>query len=544
MALAKLQPKSLTTNRRGKPSSADIACAALSGLMLTASFPPLDLSWLAWFALIPLLIRLRGVSPRAAFKLGLITGFFHSITLLYWIVVVLSHYGNINILISIGPFALLCLYMSIYPAVFSTIILPFQNRRVAALAVPATWVSLEYLRSILFTGFPWCLMGYSQYSNLTLIQISDIFGVYGISFIIVHTNVVIQLLILSSSRTIKSLRLEISTACILLGATILYGQYQLSGNPDMEATPVYLRTAIVQPNIDQSVKWDPTYREKTMSVLKRLTLSLVCDSPELIIWPETAVPFFFQNSREYTPAVRTLSEKTGASLLFGSPAYTKTDLEVSYLNRAYLINPEGKNLQYYDKNHLVPFGEYVPLKRFLFFINRLVPSAGDFIHGKTIKPLNDKGQSLGVLICFEAIFPEIARTLAKEGANLIVNMTNDAWFGKTSAPYQHLAMTVFRAVETRISVVRAANTGISAFIDSRGRILKKGGLFTEETLTHSVRINKRHMSLYTRFGDIFALSTLVLALTILMSLLIKRKLHTKNGIFSKDEKPDDGPGLF
>lgn len=544
MTPEKLQPESLTTNRCGRTRSADIVCAALSGLMLTASFPPLDLSWLAWFSLIPLLIRLRRISPGAAFKLGLITGFFHSITLLYWIVVVLSHYGNIDILISIGPFALLCLYMSIYPAIFSAIILPFQNRAIAALAVPAVWVSLEYLRSILFTGFPWCLIGYSQYSNLALIQIADIFGVYGISFIIVHINVIIQLLILSSSRTIKSLRLDISTACILLGATIFYGQYQLSCDPEKKTTPVHLRTAIVQPNIDQSVKWDPTYRRETMSVLKRLTLSLVYDSPELIIWPETAVPFFFQNSREYAPAVRALSEKTGASLLFGSPAYTKTDLGVSYLNRAYLINPEGKSPQYYDKNHLVPFGEYVPLKRFLFFISRLVPSAGDFIHGETIKPLNDKGRYLGVLICFEAIFPEIARTLAKKGANMIVNITNDAWFGETSAPYQHLAMTVFRAVETRIPVVRAANTGISAFIDSRGRILKKGGLFTEETLTHSVKINKRHMSLYTRFGDIFALSTVVLTLTILMSLLIKRKLDTKNGIFSKKEKPGDGPGLF
>ena len=235
-------------------------------------------------------------------------------------------------------------------------------------------------------------------------------------------------------------------------------------------------------------------------------------NPGLIVWPETSLPFFYQDNLELSPMVDALSRESGAPLVFGSPAYSRIDGRVTYYNRAYLITPEGSPPQYYDKVHLVPFGEYVPFKDLLFFVNRLVPAAGDFQPGGEVFPLKRGTLSLGTLICFEAIFPELARTHARQGATILINLTNDAWFGRTSAPYQHLSMAVLRAVENRIPLIRAANTGISAFVDHRGAIRARSELFNEQILTQALELPPPSPTFYTRFGDLFALSTLVLAL--------------------------------
>jgi apolipoprotein N-acyltransferase len=211
-------------------------------------------------------------------------------------------------------------------------------------------------------------------------------------------------------------------------------------------------------------------------------------------------------------------------MVFGSPAYKRTPGTINYYNRAYLISPDGTPPQHYDKVHLVPFGEYVPFKTLLSFVNRLVSAAGDFEEGEKIAPLNHEDLSIGVLICFEAIFPEIARVHTQRGANILVNITNDAWFGKTSAPYQHLAMAVFRAVENRRPLIRSANTGFSAFIGPQGKIIARGDLFCEETLKESIDISNSASTFYTRFGDIFALSMFIFSLIKISSFLWKRKI--------------------
>jgi apolipoprotein N-acyltransferase len=219
-----------------------------------------------------------------------------------------------------------------------------------------------------------------------------------------------------------------------------------------------------------------------------------------------------------------MAKESGAALVFGSPAYKRTDGTVHYYNRAYLVTPDGTLPQFYDKVHLVPFGEYVPFKHLLSFVNRMVPAAGDFAEGEKIAPLNHEHLSLGTLICFEAIFPKIARIHTQNGANIIVNITNDAWFGKTSAPYQHLAMAIFRAVENRRPFIRSANTGFSALIGPHGKIFSQGGLYREETLKGVIHISNTTPTFYTRFGDLFAVSMLIISLIITASLLRKKKI--------------------
>jgi apolipoprotein N-acyltransferase len=273
-----------------------------------------------------------------------------------------------------------------------------------------------------------------------------------------------------------------------------------------------VNTVIVQGNIDQSVKWDPAYQEETMASYINLTRTALDFRPGLIVWPETALPFFFQDNVNFSPRVLSLAMESDAPLIFGSPAYKMVSGITRYYNRAYLLTPDDQPIKYYDKVHLVPFGEYVPFGSFLSFVSRLVPAAGDFDVGDKVTPLKHEGLSAGILICFEVIFPELARAHARKGANILVNLTNDAWFGMTSAPYQHLSMAVFRSVENRLPIIRAANTGFSAFISPRGEILAQSDLFTKAVLKAPVDISESTLTFYARYGDLFAILLLFMSL--------------------------------
>lgn len=494
--------------------------AILSGLMLTASFPPGRLSWIAWFALVPLLKSLDNESPSRAFKLGLIAGTAHYITLIYWIVVVLEHYGNLNPFLSLGIYLLLCLYLALYLAFFSSITTFLRGSRFALIFTASLWVGLEYLRANLLTGFPWCLLGYTQYKHLYLIQIADFCGVYGLSFIIILFNVLIyHAFFMHHNRGNVFLKWEILAVALIAGGTLTYGHYRLSEDQLEKKSRQHIKFVVIQANIDQSIKWDPAYQSKTIFTYQRLTRAAFGFKPEVIVWPETAVPFFFQNNVELSPKVFSLAKELGAILIFGSPDYERIGGMTKYYNRTYLITPKDQPPQYYDKVHLVPFGEYVPLKRLLFFVNRLVPATGDFEEGDKIKPLNHSNLSFGTLICFEAIFPELARAHVRRGANMLVNLTNDAWFGMTSAPYQHLSMAVFRTVENRRPMIRAANTGFSAYIAPQGEIVALSTLFSQDCLKVSIGLPKSPLTFYARFGDLFAISLLIISFIKVLSCL-------------------------
>jgi apolipoprotein N-acyltransferase len=484
--------------------------------MLTAAFPPFKTPWVAWFAIVPLLMGIEGEPFRHAFRLGFIAGLFHYLTLIYWVAIVMGKYGNLSFPWNLGPLFLLCLYLALFPALFAGLLGFARPDCLRPVLGASLWVTLEYLRSKALSGFPWCLLGYTQFENGLLIQMTDMTGVYGLSFLIVLANMVLcqWLTPLNVKRQMRVWGYSFGTA-LLIALSLFYGHIKLeepSPGPDSARSNKTLRCVVIQPSIDQSLKWNPSFQAETMSRYERLTKSTFDFSPDLIVWPETAVPFFFQDDPALAKTVFSLLEESKAALIFGSPAYKRDGLRLKYYNRAYLIRPDTRTIQYYDKVHLVPFGEYVPLNGLLGFINRLVPAAGDFAAGDRIAPMTLKNASVGVLICFEAIFPEISREMVRKGADVLVNLTNDAWFGVSSAPYQHLSMSVLRAVENRRPLIRAANTGISAIIDSRGRITKRTELFKEETLKATLHLGDQGLTFYTRFGDVFAYLAIAITL--------------------------------
>jgi apolipoprotein N-acyltransferase len=503
--------------------------AVLAGIILTFSFPPSKLSLLAWVALIPLFFCIDENSFLRSFKYGLIAGLSHYLTLIYWIIFVLGHYGNLSVLASLGPYVLLCSYLSVFFGFFTGLSRHLIFSPMGLLWVPGLWVSLEYLRANLLSGFPWCLLGYSQYKHLQIIQIADVVGVYGISFLIVLVNLNIFHLIKSRKRkNIRIITWETLFSLILVSSVLSYGYYRIAKLEEIKAQNRPVKALIVQGNIDQSLKWDPSYQEETLEIYTRLTRSALSFKPDIVLWPETAVPFFFQDNKTFSPRVLSLAKDTGAVLIFGSPAYRRIAGSTRYFNRAYLISPNDLSVQYYDKVHLVPFGEYIPLKNILSFIDRLVPAAGDFQPGDEIRPLTHKGLDIGVLICFESIFPELARKHTLKGANLLANLTNDAWFGKTSAPYQHLSMAVFRAVENKRPILRSANTGFSALIQPHGNIVSMSRLFEEEALKFKVFTVNKKITFYTRYGDLFAIIVSGICFLKILSTIVLNKKNRRS----------------
>jgi apolipoprotein N-acyltransferase len=482
----------------------DLLLAVLSGALLIFSLPKFDLEFLAWVALIPLFHAIPVKSTYITFKLGFITGLVSFLGIIYWIIVAVHTYGNIPLIASACILLLLVGYLSLYTGAFAALtgFIQMRSRLPLVLVSPFVWVVLEYLRSFLLTGFPWANLGHSQYLNLAFIQMADITGVYGLSFVIVLVNAAIYSAISQRSKRAAPIR-DVTLAAMLILVFLTYGYWRKSSVDHEISKQPALQIGLVQGNIDQSVKWDPSFQKETMAIYDRLSRKAAETKPDLIIWPETATPFYFQDAKEYQPLVLEVPQKTGSFLLFGTPSYKVEGKQVASYNSAYLVSPAGRITGVYDKVHLVPFGEYIPLSDLLFFIGSLGEGIGDFKSGKGVVNFSLPKGRFGVLICFEIIFPDLARRFVKDGANFLVTITNDAWFGRTSAPYQHFAIAVFRAVENRVFIARAANTGISGFIDPNGRILNQGGIFTEEAINGTIRL-MNGKSFYTRYGDVFA----------------------------------------
>jgi apolipoprotein N-acyltransferase len=502
--------------------------AVLSGLLITASFPPGNFDWLAWFGLVPLLMALEGTSARVAFRLGITAGLAHYLTLIYWVIVALKHYGNIPVVASFGLLVLLSTYLALYPACFAMVLTYIRGTRFFLLKTASLWIALEYVRAKILTGFPWCLLGYTQFRRPEVLQIADLAGVYAVSFVLVLCNVLLYALFLNRDiRRSKTFRWDMTLVLLIALFTAGYSYQRISSGQDL---PEKTTVAVVQGNIDQSTKWNPAFQEETINIYQELTKQASRFDPDLIVWPETAVPFFFQDQPQMAFRVIQAARESDADLVFGSPAYRQEDGQTVFYNRAYQVSPQGRVSGYYDKVHLVPFGEYVPLRRLLPFVHRLVVSAGDFSPGDTLEPLALKTHAAGILICFEIIFPELARAQVKNGADFLVNLTNDAWYGKTSAPYQHFSMAVLRAVENARPLVRAANTGISGFISHRGEILGQGPLFSAEVLARDLEPVQSRLTVYTRFGDVFAIALLVATALNLLTAFYRSRLSLRNRV--------------
>jgi len=467
----------------------------LSALLLILSFPNFNLWFFAWFGFVPLFFALRGKSAGRAFLLSYLTGVMFWSGVIYWLV----HVTAVGMVV-------LVLYLALYFGLFGLLI----RNRLNLFFVPSVWVTLEYARSHLLTGFPWAKLAYSQYLNLPAIQIADITGAWGVSFLIVMVNAAVYSSI--SRRKVYWLPL----VCLI--AVLSYGYSGLYRTIDNKGRTI-LNISVIQPNIPQALKWDIRARSFIKDTYFTLTEDAARDNPDLIIWPEASLPVILEEEPEFFEDTRSFAQKIKIPLLLGSATARRGD----YYNSALLVSAQGIVLGRYDKLHLVPFGEYIPLRDALPFLETIVP-IGDFLRGSeyTIFKISNLKSNIqntfGVLICFEDVFPELARGFARNGAEFLVNITNDGWFGRTSAPYQHFSASVFRAVENRLPVVRSTNTGVSGFIDSNGRIislLSDGPgrkIFIDGHKTQQIIILKNKPSLYAIYGNIFLLPCLILAL--------------------------------
>ncbi|PIQ84871.1 MAG: apolipoprotein N-acyltransferase [Candidatus Omnitrophica bacterium CG11_big_fil_rev_8_21_14_0_20_43_6] len=500
----------------------------LSAVLLALSFSSFNLGWLAWCGFIPLFIGLENKMLRLALLVAFFWGVvFWSLTV-YWLI-------HVTLLGQI----ILILYLAIYFGLFGGIIyfsrfLPVYRR---LFFLPSSWVLLEYLRSYLFTGLPWALIGFSQYRNLGIIQIADITGAWGVCFLVVFTNTALYLFFRRQAG-IKIILIFIALLLVSLG----YGFIRLTDQPNESNGQKQVKISVVQGNILQDLKWERRAAAFIQDRYRRLTVACAMDKPALIIWPESSVPGLWGRDEDEFIQVLALARQLDTNLLVGAVSY----FNQNYFNSALLVDQTGSAVAIYSKLHLVPFGEYVPLKNIFPFLETIAP-IGDITPGREytifklypalshlgikdcqVRPCRverPQPADFGVLICFEDLFPELSRQFIKRGARFLVNITNDAWYKEGSAPYQHFAASVFRSVENRVYLARAANTGISGFIDPAGRILgivrdaQGKEIFVEGYLSQNIYLAPVRRTIYNRYGDFFIVFCLALdACVIILSL--------------------------
>ncbi|MFQ5645884.1 MAG: apolipoprotein N-acyltransferase [bacterium] len=485
-----------------KINKTDLVLVLLGAGLLILSFPKHDIGGLAYPALAVLCyLGLRSSAPEEKrFLPGFLFGVFFYLGNIFWVSYSMEHYGGLPKIVSWSILFILCCYLALYFGFFTWGLNRLSAKSRLVWVAPFYWVALEYVRTYLLSGFPWSLIGYSQYKYIPLIQIADITGVYGLSFIVMSVAV--------SLAKIASLYPEIKSSHLLryglvpvflLIAGLSYGYYRINHLK----FPEKIRVGVIQGNVDQGVKWNPSFQQKTIDRYARLSRKAAGKTTRLIVWPETAAPFYFQSNEKFARQVTKLAKEIKTPLLFGAPAFVMKKGDYQQQNSAFLLSSEGVLIGKSDKIHLVPFGEYVPLSWLFKPFGSLVAEVGDFSPGDRPHPLQLGNKRLGVVICFEVIFPDLVRRFFKNGAHFLVNITNDAWFGHTDASYQHYSMVTFRAVENHAGVARSANTGISGFIDPLGRNISSTDIFVTTEQAADLPVS-REKTVYTRYGDIFA----------------------------------------
>uniref|UniRef100_UPI0040559DEE apolipoprotein N-acyltransferase n=1 Tax=Candidatus Electronema sp. TaxID=2698783 RepID=UPI0040559DEE len=535
-----------------------LAAPAASALLLSLAMPGLTGWWpLLFVALIPLLWAARRLPPAQSGGMGMFSGLLYHLGLFYWISGVMERYGGLHSAAALAVLVLLAAYMAAYTAVFCAIFnrltgRPNSGRALSVtvlLTAPAAWVGLDVARGWLFTGLPWMDLGYGLSSQPLLIQAADLGGHHLITFFIVQINALLLWILEQLFRrpTVKTAKREYLLAvmvCLCLYSAGGYSTFRYRQVAFEAAEAEQAAAAAAQGNIEQSVKWSPAQKTTTVERYIALTEQLLSQGmkPDLVVWPETALPFY-PHRDPLMGRVRDFVDKNKIQLITGAPFFTvemdapdsgeKKNLKpVEYFNSAILLDRSGKMVDRYSKQHLVPFGEYVPLREYLWFVRPLVELLGDFTPGSSSEPLAADRIRAGTLICFESIFPEIARKTTADGANLLINLTNDAWYGRTSAPHHSWAMTVMRAVENRRSLLRAANTGISGIIEPTGAVKSQSGLFHEAVLADNSIALLTGQTFFVRIGHWFGSCCLALTGLLLLGrwqLDIGRRKQARSG---------------
>src|SRR3989338_8520560 len=512
----------------------DLSACVLSAVCLVLAFPQTDLWPLAWVGLIPLLRDLDGQTPLRAFARAYLCGVLFFGGTLYWLIHV-----------RLPGMILLVAYLGAYFGLFGVGYNFLAGSKTAwrPFGIAGLWTLLEFIRAHFLTGFGWASLGCSQYKNLLLIQVADLTGVYGVSFLVVLANLLFKE-IFDSARKNPRVQLRftpsLNVVVVVLALASGYGALRLAVVRRAQNQPApQAAIAVVQANTPQSMKW---YEPAWPDILARyqiLTEAAAKEKPDLIIWPETSYPGILWEDKELFDELRGFVARLGVPLLVGAIV----EEEGRYYNTAILLSKNGEVLQQYRKVHLVPFGEYIPLRRLFPFLEHIVPIA-DFTAGEeyTVFKLWGDGKPFSVLICFEDTLGGLTRQFVRQGAGLLVNMTNDAWFHDTKEPFMHAQASVFRGVENRRSLVRADNTGVSCFIDASGRVTRAvQDDHGKKTYVPGYAIAKvrfdRQKTFYTRYGDVFLLLCWVCLLGALSPKENKFKtLHFFRNVYNKHRR--------
>lgn len=474
---------------------------------------------MAWIALTPLIVAVVQASPapgrRAlrAFGLGLMTGVVYFAGTVYWTGNVMAQYGGLSLPVAALIAGLLVAYLALFPALFA-LMLHVALKKFGArglLLAPVLWTASEFGRLTLFGGFPWVLLGYSQVSVLPIAQLAAVTGVFGLSWLVaaVSTAAAHAALARDSRRWVP-----LAVAAAVVAGVALMGQWRLSdGRLTSAGRP--LRVGLIQGNVRQDDKWEPALAAEIFTRYLRLSRQAIANGASLVIWPESATPFYFGPDPD-TETLRALARESGVSMLVGSDLWVRPpDGPPKIYNAAFMVGRDGSTAGIYRKVHLVPFGEYVPMKNLLFFAAPLVQAVSDFSPGTEVATLPIPAGSVSTAICYEVVYPSLIRDGVLAGSQLLTTITNDAWFGRSSAPWQHFAMASMRAIEEGRYLVRAANTGVSGMVDPYGRVGLASDLFVEGAWVVDVRLLDDR-TLYSRIGDLVA--WLCVAVTLLVVL--------------------------
>jgi apolipoprotein N-acyltransferase len=469
--------------------------------LLALAFPGLGLWPLAYVGLIPMLFWSRGRETRELFWGGMAAGLiFHGITL-SWFASLTYWVGGIAL---VGVGFLFLLFSLLWGLVWvGKRYVEEHVPAVLAAIFPALWVLMEYIENHIFTGFGWGSLGYTQWKLLPVAQLASIGSVYSVSFFVVLINVLIYQSIINI-RPFKKVAIP-GAAIILFGVGIpLWGLWQMQ-QPDMSSP---LKVGVIQPNFSLDVKWNSEYALHMLWVQEKLTEEVAAKGADFVIWPESALYGYLVNEKE---KIGKIVRKDDIYLLMGSNHYDDSSAQrpedVTYYNSAFLLDPKGNILGRYDKRHLAPFGEYVPMANLIGFVGKIVPAISDFTPGRKSTLFDINGRKFSVLICFENSFPHLVRESA-QGADFLVQITNDGWFGRSSQPWQDLAIAVFRSIENGTTLIRCANTGISCFVDPWGRVSGMvrnewgEAVFARGTSGEPVS-TVPHATLYKSYGDVF-----------------------------------------
>ena len=503
---------------------------SLCGFLAALAFPKPQLAPLALIGYAPLVLLISGSGPGRAFGCGLVFGAVQFGVLIHWLVDVFTVYGHMSYYLAIPAYLVPVLYKALYIGLF-TLGLGLSERYLSVKPGSPAWIltgsalftGLEHFKGFFLGGLPWEPLGSALTGIPVLIQPADIVGTGGLTFLVMTVNMALAAGIVhvrqkNPARAAASAGLMVLIPALMWG----YGHYRLLDLDGLVKKAEIKKAALVQASIDQSIKWNQSAIFSTVKVYSDLTIAAAGEKPWLTVWPETAMPFAYGRHRVLTMRLQKLARELNQALLFGAAAWEIQDREKVFFNRANLVGPDGKDLGHYDKVRLVPFGEYVPLRRVFPFMGKLSRAFGRYVPGKPGSLLELSGVGLGVSICYESVYPDLARGQTAAGADCLIIITNDSWFGYSSAVYQHFDQAILRAVENRRSVVRAANTGRSGFILPTGEYRSSLKLFEKGWQTGSIPLMK-FKTVYTRIGDVIPWTCLAAVVLIFFAALIKRK---------------------